>query len=54
MGRDERLCDALGAPFVDAFSQLKLAEWKRYTEAVEDPMTADPTPWELEYYTPFF
>jgi glutamine synthetase len=54
MGRDERLCEALGSPFADAFSQLKLAEWKRYTEAVDDPMTADPTPWELEYYSPFF
>jgi glutamine synthetase len=54
MGRDRRLCEALGAPFVDAFSQLKLAEWKRYTEAVEDPATVDPTPWELDYYTPFF
>ena len=41
-------------PFVDAFSQLKLAEWKRYTEAVDDPTTPDPTPWELEYYSPFF
>ena len=54
LGRDERLCQALGSSFVDAFSQLKLAEWKRYTEAVDDPSTPEPTPWELDYYTPFF
>jgi hypothetical protein len=33
---------------------LKRAEWDRYVAAVEDPTTSDPTPWELEYYTPFF
>jgi glutamine synthetase len=54
LGRDERLCQALGSSFIDAFSQLKLAEWKRYTEAVDDPSTPEPTPWELDYYTPFF
>jgi glutamine synthetase len=52
--RDERLCGAMGAPFVDAFTLLKRAEWKRYVEAVEDPAAADPTAWELDYYMPFF
>jgi glutamine synthetase len=54
MQRDDALCEAMGAPFVDAFSQLKLAEWKRYVEAVDDPATTQPTDWELTYYTPFF
>jgi glutamine synthetase len=54
MQADQALCDAMGAPFVDAFSQLKLAEWQRYVGAVGDPTTTDPTRWELEYYTPFF
>jgi glutamine synthetase len=54
MQRDDKICDAMGAPFVDAFSQLKLAEWKRYVEAVGDPSTNEPTRWELDYYTPFF
>jgi glutamine synthetase len=52
--RDEHVCEAMGAPFIDAFSRLKSAEWKRYTEAVEDATATDPTTWELEYYTPFF
>jgi glutamine synthetase len=51
---DARLCEALGAPLVDAFCELKQAEWKRYLEAVSDPATTEPTAWELEYYTPFF
>jgi glutamine synthetase len=51
---DAKLCDALGAPLVDAFCELKQAEWKRYLDAVSDPATTDPTAWELEYYTPFF
>jgi glutamine synthetase len=54
MRRDAKLCDALGAPLVEAFAALKLAEWKRYTEAVEDPATTDLTEWELAFYTPFF
>ena len=52
MARDEQLCDAMGAPFVEAFSVLKLAEWKRYVEAVEDPASTDLSPWELDYYSP--
>lgn len=54
MARDEQLCGAMGAPFVEAFSVLKLAEWKRYVEAVEDPASTDLSPWELDYYCPFF
>jgi glutamine synthetase len=54
MRRDGRLCEALGQPLVEAFTELKRAEWARYVAAVPDPMTTDPTPWELEYYTPFF
>jgi glutamine synthetase len=51
---DEAIVDALGAELVTAFTMLKRAEWDRYVAAVEDPTTSDPTPWELEYYTPFF
>jgi glutamine synthetase len=54
METDARLCDALGAPLVEAFTMLKRAEWERYVAAVEDPSTTDPTAWELDYYTPFF
>lgn len=51
---DAELCEALGTPLVEAFCELKQAEWKRYLEAVPDPSTTDPTSWELDYYTPFF
>jgi glutamine synthetase len=51
---DTRLCEALGAPLVEAFVMLKRAEWERYVAAVEDPATTDLTPWELDYYQPFF
>jgi glutamine synthetase len=51
---DAAICEALGAPLVNAFCELKRAEWKRYVEAVKDPATTDPTQWELDYYTPFF
>jgi len=51
---DEELCAALGSRVVDAFVRLKRAEWQRYVKAVEDPSTGDVTPWELEYYLPFF
>jgi glutamine synthetase len=54
MEMDGRLCDALGAPLVEAFAMLKRAEWERYVAAVEDPATTEPTAWELDYYTPFF
>jgi glutamine synthetase len=52
--KDDEICEALGMPLVDAFCDLKRAEWKRYLEAVEDPTTTDATQWELDYYTPFF
>ena len=32
----------------------KRAEWERYQKAVEDTGTTDVTPWEIEYYLPFF
>jgi glutamine synthetase len=54
MRADAAICDALGAPLVNAFCELKRAEWKRYVEAVKDPATTDPTQWELDYYMPFF
>ena len=53
-GEDEQICEALGAPLVERLRELKLAEWKRYVDAVEDPSTTDATQWELDYYTPFF
>lgn len=51
---DKELCAALGSELVAAFTMLKRAEWERYAANVEDPATTDPTPWELEYYLPFF
>ncbi|HZD16587.1 MAG TPA: glutamine synthetase family protein [Actinomycetota bacterium] len=51
---DDELCAALGLHVVETFSKLKLAEWERYAKAVEDTSTLDVTPWELEYYLPFF
>jgi glutamine synthetase len=51
---DARLCDALGAELVEAFTILKRAEWERYCKAVDDPATTDVTDWELEYYLPFY
>jgi glutamine synthetase len=54
MRADLRLCEALGAPLVEAFSLLKLAEWQRYVAAAPDHDSVEPTRWELDYYTPFF
>ncbi|MDP9302742.1 MAG: glutamine synthetase family protein [Actinomycetota bacterium] len=54
MRSDAKMCEALGWPLVDAFTELKRAEWKRYLEAVGDPATKEPTDWELAFYTPFF
>jgi glutamine synthetase len=51
---DEQLCAALGPWLVETYTKLKRAEWERYVKAVDDPATADVTPWELEYYLPFF
>jgi glutamine synthetase len=51
---DKQLRGALGEALVRSFVALKRAEWERYTAAVDDPATTDVTPWELDYYLPFF
>ncbi|HEX6331600.1 MAG TPA: glutamine synthetase [Actinomycetota bacterium] len=51
---DEALCEALGPWLVETFTKLKRAEWERYAKAVDDTTTIDVTPWELDYYLPFF
>jgi glutamine synthetase len=51
---DEELCAAFGPWLVETFTKLKRAEWERYAAAVEDTATAEVTPWEIEYYLPFF
>jgi glutamine synthetase len=51
---DEQLCAALGPWVVETFTKLKRAEWERYQKAVEDTSTTNVTPWEIEYYLPFF
>ncbi|HEY7755644.1 MAG TPA: glutamine synthetase [Actinomycetota bacterium] len=51
---DVELSTALGERLVDTFTRLKRAEWERYAKAVGDTSTMDITPWELEYYLPFF
>ena len=51
---DAELCGALGDWFVTTFTMLKQAEWDRYVKNVDDPSTTDVTPWELEYYLPYY
>jgi glutamine synthetase len=51
---DEELCAALGPWLVETFTKLKRAEWESYAKAVEDATTTDVTPWELEYYLPYY
>lgn len=51
---DRELCDALGPWVIETFTKLKRAEWDRYVAAVEDPTTTDVTPWEIEYYLPYY
>jgi len=51
---DAELCAALGPWLIETFTKLKRAEWERYQKAVEDTGTTDVTPWEIEYYLPFF
>ena len=51
---DKELTEALGSWLVETFTKLKAAEWERYSKAVDDTNTTDVTPWELEYYLPFF
>jgi glutamine synthetase len=54
LAADEPLAAALGEPLVRTFTMLKRAEWDRYAAAVKDTKTVDVTPWELDYYLPFF
>lgn len=51
---DKELASAMGEWLVQTFTMLKQAEWERYEKAVEDTSTTDVTPWELDYYLPFF
>ncbi|HYY06978.1 MAG TPA: glutamine synthetase, partial [Actinomycetota bacterium] len=51
--KDTTLVGALGEWLVESFVMLKRAEWDRYVAAGETSDT-DVTPWELEYYLPFF
>jgi glutamine synthetase len=51
---DPELSAALGSWFLETFVKLKRAEWDRYAKAVEDTTTTEVTPWELEYYLPYF
>jgi glutamine synthetase len=50
---DTKLVGALGGWLVESFVALKRAEWDRYVAAGETSDT-DVTPWEIEYYLPFF
>src|SRR5262245_6900208 len=50
---DTKLVGALGDWLVESFVALKRAEWERY-EAAGETSDTDVTPWELEYYLPFF
>jgi len=51
---DKELTSAMGEWLVQTFTMLKRAEWERYQKAVQDTSTTDVTPWEIEYYLPFF
>ena len=51
---DDELCAALGPWLVETFTKLKRAEWERYAKTVGDASTTEVTPWELDYYLPFF
>jgi glutamine synthetase len=51
--KDTKIVGALGEWVVESFVMLKRAEWDRYVAAGETSVT-DVTPWELEYYLPFF
>jgi glutamine synthetase len=50
---DAKLVGAMGEWLVESFVGLKQAEWERYVAAGETSDT-DVTPWEIEYYLPFF
>ncbi len=51
---DAELAAAFGPWVIESFVKLKRAEWERYTKAVDDPTTTEVTPWETEYYLPYF
>jgi len=51
--KDTKLVGALGEWLVESFVMLKRAEWDRYVAAGATSDT-EVTPWELEYYLPFF
>jgi glutamine synthetase len=50
---DTKLVGALGEWLVESFVALKRAEWERY-EAAGETSDTEVTPWELEYYLPYF
>jgi glutamine synthetase len=50
---DTKIVGAIGEWVVESFVTLKRAEWDRYVASGETSIT-DVTPWELEYYLPFF
>jgi glutamine synthetase len=50
---DAKLVGAMGEWLVESFVALKRAEWDRYVAAGTTSST-EVTPWELEYYLPFF
>jgi glutamine synthetase len=50
---DQPIVKALGAWLVESFTMLKRAEWERYVAAGETSST-EVTPWEIEYYLPFY
>ena len=50
---DTKLVGAMGGWLVESFIALKQAEWDRYVAAGETSDT-EVTPWEIEYYLPFF
>jgi glutamine synthetase len=50
---DTKLSGALGEWVVESFVALKRAEWERYVAAGYTP-DAEVTPWELDYYLPFY
>jgi glutamine synthetase len=50
---DSKLVGALGEWLVGSFMTLKRAEWDRYVAAGETSDT-EVTPWEIDYYLPYF
>ena len=50
---DTKLVDAMGEWPVESFVALKQAEWDRYVAAGATSDT-EVTPWETDYYLPFF